>query len=1137
MRTHRKLQSIVAIAAGATALAAGTISLTANGATIQTRLTDTTGSIITGDNPAPVQQITGDCGATCVLTAEAGTAQPLYLGLPLNVWSFRTPTGSVSLPGPTIVVNQGDEVSIAVTNSLPAGAGELKLDLPSVPIIDVHTSPVIAANTIAAPNPTGTVTFTASRVGTSIYRASASTPQGNLQVAMGLSGVLIVRPTTCPPLPVGGCAYGGTTDFDDEALLATNDLDPNLASAIDPLQFDMTGFHPTYHLINGKAYPDTEVIDTQPGHQVLIRYANLGLSDHSMALSGTRQQIVGRDSNPLAHGSSDVVVPLNVGQTVDAIVTVPTDAKATYRYALSDQMMQPGANSAAPAMTFLTVWQPSGFSTTETLTFAGSSPLTALTLTTTNLTPNPAVGGFDYDYTLTVTNPGLLATSYTLTSQFAVAPTTLDVVSSQIPNPAYDGVLDARLAIDEPILAGGVHVYQVLATSADGTDAVNALTGPALTVAQSNVLPTTGVGGQVSFTYDLTVTSTSTTGPVSYDLSEAISLTPGMITDSVAVNAIGLGALAEFGFDGGPVQSLVSNATISIEPHVYSITAVGHFAAVAGPTPEINTITPAESAGNVALTFAGTFTLPSGITSATGGTFSIDVPGKPLTSLLSNALDPLGALDLSGVGTLTGTVPVGELDYLTNGTHILWVQLTSGTTFGDPTGIAFTIDRAGPVVRPVELNPAYTNGTVDVSVTATADASLTGNDQVFAGNATMDSCPNYLSQPVVGAGNYPLVVNLPQAIAELSGTIPAADIGSALTPVLTEGTHIVNVSAGDTRGVWSNDGATLPALPAGVCSPAELIVDRTDPDTLSGSTDPSGPNDGTLAYNGVQNFLEVVRIFATVTDATAGVAKVEGFIDTVGLEGSGFLFAPVDGTFGGPGPNEDVYAEIPLASVRTLTPGLHGIYIRAQDKAGNWDQTVTAPTSLNIVSPLPQVGTMFYEPVLSELTVTGNAFGIGVTVLGFEYSTGLSAAAEGLGTAIAVIPGSQVATATIAIPAVAPTDILWVRVQDSLLRWSPAVGLPTTTTPVLVGAGPYRRFTGTATSHSSAGVAAVQYSTSGAPGVWLNIPIGTLVGSASVNYNGGRTIIQPAFVSGTVILVRVQDVLGFYGQAVSVTVP
>ncbi len=907
MRTFKKLHSLVAIAAGVAALTAGTISFTANGATIQQRLVDPTGLIITGDNPVPVQQIIGDCGATCALIAEAGSVQPVNAVPLLNVWGFRTSTGTVSLPGPTIVVNEGDTVNLTITNSLPVGAGALSLDLPSVLAVDVAASPTIGIGS------TDTVTFTANQVGTSIYRASASTPRGNLQVAMGLSGVLIVRPTTCPVVPLGGCAYDDLIgDFDDEALLATNDLDPNLATAPDPLLFDMTEFDPTYHLINGKAFPDTEVIDTQPGHRVLIRYANLGLTDHSMGLSGTRQLIVGRDSNALPHPSSDVVVPLNVGQTVDAIVMVPTDAKATYRYALSDQVMQPGASSAQPAMTFLTVWRSAGLTTLETL------------------------------------------------------------------SPANPDVTVAR--------------------SVEVTDNLG--------------------GGLVQISYDLTVTNTG--ADATYDLDEAISLSPGMVADSVTVTSSGTGAAAVGGFNGGTATLLVDDATVTIaDPHVYGIEIDARFADVAGPTAEITYIGPAESAGNAPIDFGGTIDVPSGIGPVTGGTYSIDDPGTLPLGVISNDL-------VVTPTTFTGVVPVDALSQLANGTHILWVQLTSGSSaYGDPTGIAFSIDRAGPVVRPVELDPRYTNGSVDVAITATADASLTGTDGVQAGTATIGSC--------LPTG-YALTLNNPlAAIVELSGVIPAADIGILPTPLLAEGTHTVYVAAQDTNGVWSNDGAAVG--PVALCGEAQLIVDRTAPTTVSASTDPSGPNDGTLGYNGPETFLEVVRIFATVNDGVSGVGKVEGFIDTVEAEGTGFLFSPVDGEFGPVG-NENVYADIPLSSVRSLTPGQHDIYIRAQDKAGNWG-LATAPTFLDIQPPLPQVTTVTYDtsgPGSGTLAVTGTAYGVGVTIAAIEYSIGVTASWPGTSMSFT---GGAVATATLnPRPSIPPGNNLWVRVQNSLGQWS-----------------------------------------------------------------------------------------------------
>jgi hypothetical protein len=178
-----------------------------------------------------------------------------------------------------------------------------------------------------------------------------------------------------------------------------------------------------------------------------------------------------------------------------------------------------------------------------------------------------------------------------------------------------------------------------------------------------------------------------------------------------------------------------------------------------------------------------------------------------------------------------------------------------------------------------------------------------------------------------------------------------------------------------------------------------------------------------------------VRIFATVNDAVSGVGKVEGFIDTVEAEGTGFLFSPVDGEFGPVG-TEDVYADIPLSSVRSLTPGDHDIFIRAQDKAGNWG-LATAPTFLDIVSAPPQVTTVTYDssgPAPGTLAVTGTAYGVGVTIAAIEYRVGLTAV--GPFTPM-TFTGGAVATATLnPRPTIPPGNNLWVQVQDSEGQWS-----------------------------------------------------------------------------------------------------
>ena len=44
-----------------------------------------------------------------------------------------------------------------------------------------------------------------------------------------------------------------------------------------------------YHLINGKAFPDTDVIEARAGDDVLLRYVNAGVSDKTMGVLGLRK--------------------------------------------------------------------------------------------------------------------------------------------------------------------------------------------------------------------------------------------------------------------------------------------------------------------------------------------------------------------------------------------------------------------------------------------------------------------------------------------------------------------------------------------------------------------------------------------------------------------------------------------------------------------------------------------------------------------------------------------------------------------------------------------------------------------------------------------------------------------------------
>ncbi len=906
--------------------------LAAGGATIADRLGQD--QVVTPDHQPPAQAVTADCGATgCELWAKAGTVTVPGLGA-VPVWGFSTSeAGPVMVPGPTIVANSGDDVTLTVHNRLPAAAGAFAFDALGISLDDrIGAFPTIVGGGDA------TVHFTADQVGTTAYGAGAATPAGNRQWAMGLSGVLVVRPGECATADAfTGCAYGdpatatnagsalgydvGTDAFHDEALVVLNDLDPVFAA--NPMTADITRYHPTVHLVNGRIGAAAEVIDTMAGHNVLLRYANLGMSDHAMGLVGSHQRTIGRDGEALPYGSDDVTVALNVAQTADVMVTVPLDAKASYRYLLADQIRKPGAMEADPAMAFLSVW------------------------------------------------------------------------------------------------------------------------------------------GDASV--------------------------PGVPT--------------------GDIWSL---AAVACDPLATECT---------------------ETAGDADLVFAGVVNTPAGAAMATGARFSVDDIGAPLNS---TALP--GTVTTDGA-SFSGTLLVSELATLVNGNHVLWVQFTNdgGTTWGSASGIAFTIDRAGPVVSPVLVEPVYSNGTGDVAISATADSTLTGTGEVVSGTATLGECPALAAQPTgtaLAPGN-----GAPGPIVELVGSVPTAS--------LAEGAYPVSVAAVDNRGRWSNDGAPNGSATS-LCGLGLLIVDRTGPTTSAVSVSPN-PNDGTLAFPTVDSYLDVVRITATVTDlaigpdvAPAGLAEVEGFIDdglqtvppTAAADGTGFRFTAVDGLIDSA--TEAVYADIPLASVASLTPGAHGIWVHGMDNAGNWGALSATPdTTLTVTSGAPKVTTFTFDRAAGDLGVTGAANGVGVTIDALEYSIGVAPTAAGTGTPVAITPGAVVSTV---IPGIAlgdvsgPTGNVWVRAHDSTGRWSPAVGLPTASN--LTVTQQRRRVNGTATATAPGGITRVEWSTGAAPAA-----AGTGQNVSTLSNNGTFRIDRnQAFAVGTMIWVRVQDGSGNWGPALSVVV-
>jgi FtsP/CotA-like multicopper oxidase with cupredoxin domain len=113
---------------------------------------------------------------------------------------------AMQLPGPTMIVNQGDTVTVTLTNNLPVAAGTTSILFPGFDVKSTNGVPGVL--TQEAPNAscgsagcnTVTYTFVATTPGTHSYYSGT---QGDLQVELGLYGAIVVLPTLGGAVPAG----------------------------------------------------------------------------------------------------------------------------------------------------------------------------------------------------------------------------------------------------------------------------------------------------------------------------------------------------------------------------------------------------------------------------------------------------------------------------------------------------------------------------------------------------------------------------------------------------------------------------------------------------------------------------------------------------------------------------------------------------------------------------------------------------------------------------------------------------------------------------------------------------------------------------------------------------------------------
>lgn len=274
-------------------------------------------------------------------------ASPGYIDTPdgnsLLVWGYGVEGQPMQYPGPTLIVQQGQTVTIHLRNELDVPTSMVLPGQRGVTALDGEPG----ALTREAPAGGGSVSysFVASEAGTYLYHSGTRL---NVQVEMGLLGALIVRP------PAAGQAYPHPDSaFDREHLLLLSEMDPVVHAEVELGRADLVHAgdrSAVLWFINGRNAPDTlspsrsespldalihphqpygSLVRLHPGERVLMRVINAGHDLHPLHTHGNHMRVIARDGRLLESTAGagadlaehDFTLQAVPGETADALWT------------------------------------------------------------------------------------------------------------------------------------------------------------------------------------------------------------------------------------------------------------------------------------------------------------------------------------------------------------------------------------------------------------------------------------------------------------------------------------------------------------------------------------------------------------------------------------------------------------------------------------------------------------------------------------------------------------------------------------------------------------------------------------------------------------------------------------------------
>lgn len=286
--------------------------------------------------------IPGTTGTAFALTAKTGHISTPD-GNSILIWGFTdNATGRVQYPAPTLILDQGNTITVELTNTL---------DVPVSIVFPGQTS--VTAEAVSGPTQNGLLTLEAGTSGTVRYTFVASRPgtyhyhsgtRPDLQVEVGLVGAIIIRPTGFDHMNMKAYEDDATT-YTHEFLFLLTEMDPRIHELVEKgemNQIDNTTYFPVNWFINGRCAPDTMAPSfagwlpaqpyncmpmMNPGERLLMRVIGAGRHLHPFHHHGNHAKIIAKDGRLLTSGLGNgpdlgfmvFTIQTAPGETVDAI--------------------------------------------------------------------------------------------------------------------------------------------------------------------------------------------------------------------------------------------------------------------------------------------------------------------------------------------------------------------------------------------------------------------------------------------------------------------------------------------------------------------------------------------------------------------------------------------------------------------------------------------------------------------------------------------------------------------------------------------------------------------------------------------------------------------------------------------------